>query len=324
MRRPRMPLLAAGIAVLILVPGIALAQSAGQSGTSSAARNTPAAPASSATTSTYDLSFTLPTAGKSGCMVCHGDPNLVRIQNGQTVSMYIDTAVIESSAHAKIQCTGCHLDFAYSVPHVAPGNEAWRSVAKAACKNCHQEAFAGYSKGVHSPAPTPSPGTTSTPVTTVSTTGSSGSASTPSGSTYPKPLCGDCHGAHDIRMLTNNPAGQEALHARGKEVCGNCHPDFWNNYADSYHGSAYKRGAKDAPACWQCHGPHDIIPSSDRRSSVNEVNLVDTCSACHHNQPNEEYVTYSVLVHNRNQYVAANPIAAFWQRTFNTIKAWFD
>ena len=157
MRELRMPLLAAGIAVLLLTPGLVLAQSASQTGSPTATPQTGST--TSTQPSTYDLTFTLPTAGKSGCMVCHGDPNLVRIQGGQTVSMWVDTAMIESSAHATVQCTGCHLDFAYSVPHVATGSEEWRDIAKAACKNCHKEAFSAYSAGVHSPAPAPSTAT---------------------------------------------------------------------------------------------------------------------------------------------------------------------
>ncbi len=312
----RVPLLAAGIAVMLLAPGLAFAQSASQPGSSTSASQAVSAYQSAQATATYDLSFTLPTAGKSGCMVCHGDPNLVRIQNGQTVSMYIDTAMIETSAHATVQCTGCHLDFAYSVPHIAPGSEAWRDVAKAACKNCHKEAFTAYSAGVHSPAPTPpATGATATPAAT-----SSGSTA----NTTRLPLCGDCHGSHDIQMLTDNPAGQEQLHARGKEVCGDCHPAYWDNYNDSYHGAAYKRGAKDAPACWQCHTAHDILISTDRRSAVNEANLTDTCSTCHHNQPNDEYVTYSTLVHKRQEIYSENPIVAFWQHAVETIGSWFD
>ncbi len=314
MRELRMPLLAAGIAVLLLAPGLAAAQSASQPGNSATAYSAPAA-ASKQATDTYDLTFTLPTAGKSGCMVCHGDPNLVRIQNGQTVSMYIDAAMVESSAHANIQCTGCHLDFAYSVPHPNTSNDAWRDVAKAACKNCHKESFSAYSQGAHSPSPTPS---TEQTVTAAST-------SVPGATnTTRKPLCGDCHGSHDIQILKDNPAGQEALHARGKEICGDCHEAYWDNCNDPYHGAAYKRGAKDAPACWDCHSPHSIIPSSDRRSSVNEVNLVETCSQCHLNEPNEEYTSYSVLVHGRQDIYQANPIAAFWQNTLDTIRSWFD
>jgi len=299
-RVARMPLLAAVMAAIMWTPLAAMAQNATPSSVS-----TPTPSASQATTDTYDLNFTLPTAGKSGCMVCHGDPNLVQIRDGVAVSMYVDTAMLEDSVHATVQCTGCHLDFSYSTPHANLDSEAWRDVAKLACKNCHKEAFTAYSNGVHTLSPTP--GQTETTATNV----------------QKMPLCGDCHGSHDIQKLKGNPAGQEELHARGKEICGDCHQEFWDNYNDSYHGSAYKRGAPDAPACWQCHRAHDILVSTDRRSPVNEVNLVETCSVCHTNQPNEEYVSYSTLVHGRKEVYEANPLVAFMQDAVATIKSWF-
>jgi hypothetical protein len=302
-RAVRMTLFAAFIAAIMLTPEAAVAQSATPSSVST---RTYSATQSVAATATYDLNFTLPTAGKSGCMVCHGDPNLVRIRDGQAVSMWVDAATLEQSIHATVQCTGCHLDFAYSVPHINTLNDAWRDVAKLACKNCHKEAFTAYSRGVHTLSPKPG----QTPTATLA-------------ADKKLPLCGDCHGSHDIQKLTNNPAGQEELHKRGKQVCGDCHLEFWDNYNDSYHGSAYKRGAPDAPACWQCHGAHDILPSSDRRSLTNEVNLVDTCSRCHTNQPNEEYVSYSTLVHNRQEIYEANPVVAFWQDAVAVVRSWF-
>ena len=57
----------------------------------------------------YDLNFTLPTAGKSGCMVCHGDPNLGRLQGEAFVSYYVDATPLDEGPHAAIMCTGCHL-----------------------------------------------------------------------------------------------------------------------------------------------------------------------------------------------------------------------
>lgn len=304
MRLVRMPLLAAVIAVIMWVPGAATALDATPSGTST---RTSDATKTAAATGTYDLSFTLPTAGKSGCMVCHGDRNLVRIREGQTVSMWVSTSMLESSAHATIQCTGCHLDFAYSAPHKNTKTEDWRNIAKLACKNCHKEAFTAFSRGVHTMSPKPGQ--------------KAEQAKTAEGK--PLPLCGDCHGSHDIRKLKDDPAGQEALHARGKEVCGDCHKDYWDNYADYYHGAAYRRGAGDAPACWQCHGAHDILVSTDRKSRVNEANLVETCGACHTNEPNEAYTSYAGLIHRRSEVWLANPVVAFLQRAFAVVRSWF-
>lgn len=310
MRGIRVPLIAAGIAISLSMPAWAYAQAA------SPAVSSTVSVAASGTTDTYDLSFTLPTSAQSGCMVCHGDPNLVRIENGVTVSMYVSAAQIASSAHATTQCTGCHMDFAYTVPHANAANDSWRAVAKLACKNCHKESFNAYSKGVHSPTPTPTTTATASAATSPSVSGS--------GAGKPKPLCGDCHGGHDIQMLTDNPEAQQAMHADGQRMCGRCHQDYWDNYDDYYHGAAYKHGAPDAPACWQCHRAHDILPSTDRRSSVNAVNLADTCGQCHTHQPNDAYLAYSKFIHGKAQVRANNPVYALFQRVFETVASWFN
>ena len=39
----------------------------------------------------------------------------------------------------------------------------------------------------------------------------------------------------------------------------------------------------DLPQCWSCHGTHEILPSSDRRSHVYHANMPDTCRSCHTN-----------------------------------------
>ena len=33
--------------------------------------------------------------------------------------------------------------------------------------------------------------------------------------------------------------------------------------------------------CWDCHGAHDVRPTSDPTSPINDANLVNTCGKCH-------------------------------------------
>lgn len=258
----------------------------------------------------YDLNFSLPTAGKSGCMVCHADPNLGRLQGNQFVSYYVDGADLDRGPHASIMCTGCHLDFAFKAPHEKE-REGWIRTARLACKNCHQEQWEAYSRGVHSISVQPGQQITEADAA--------------------KPLCGDCHGpVHEIMALTDNEDGQRDLHKRGQDICGRCHEDFWDNYSDYYHGAAYRRGASDAPACWQCHGAHDVMQSDDRGSRVHGRNLETTCSQCH-DGVNETYVSYAGLVHRRSEVYAENPVYSFIKGTqesiqgfFGKIKSWFS
>ncbi|MBE0476349.1 MAG: hypothetical protein IBX62_04530 [Coriobacteriia bacterium] len=256
----------------------------------------------------YDMNFTLPTAGKSGCMVCHADENLIRLKEGRFLTYWVDPEMLDASAHVTIMCTGCHIDFAFKAPHNIKQTD-WRATAKLACKNCHDEQFQSFGTGVHSMTVRP---------------GEQVDPAAPE-----KPLCGDCHGAHAIEPLTDNPAGRASLHRHGWEVCGRCHPEEWDNYADYYHGAAYRRGAPDAPACWDCHGAHDIQPSADRRSMTNESNLEETCGKCH-DGVNAEYVSYAGLVHRKGEVLASNPVYSFLRQTreavtglFGSLKALF-
>ena len=248
----------------------------------------------------YDMSLTLPTYGKSGCMVCHGDPNLVRIKGGRLVSFYISPEALKGTAHANILCTACHTDFAYTLPHNAGAN--WRAVAKSACQNCHKPEAETFSASVHGP------GTPTDPKSPAAK--------------YAKPLCGDCHPGHYIPLASKDPAAAAEIHASSLQMCGTCHPASWRNYDDYYHGVAYKQGALDAPACWQCHGTHDIQPTKDRRSKVNPNNLIATCGKCH-KDATDAYVVYAPFIHHKSDALSSNPLYAAVQQTGKAIAGAF-
>ena len=265
-------------------------------GIASIAHAQEAAP-SAATTATapYELDFTLPSESRSGCVVCHGDPALGRVRGGAIVSFFIEEDVVLSSTHAEQQCVACHVDFTYRSPHTTEG---WQVTAKSACRNCHDEQSRAVGLGAHRPS-----------VDSTATTPVVESAET---SPAPKPLCGDCHGSHDMAALTAKGGegweeGQVSIKKQGWQICGRCHEDYWNNYDDYYHGAAYKLGAEDAPACWDCHGWHDILPSKDRASRVNEAHLVETCGqeGCH-SGVDENYTEYAAFIHGREKVTADN------------------
>ncbi len=267
---------------------------------------------SATATMTYDLSWTLPTAGKSGCTVCHSDPDLVRVQGGETISLYVNSEVLETSAHHDVPCTGCHIDFAYSTPHsnVTPTGDEWKAVAKSACKNCHPQAFADYTSSSHSPSGKPG-----------ETTGTiGGPQSTAPG--MPRPLCGDCHGGHSI-PASNNVEAQKALHLSGIDMCGKCHNEGTDSYADYYHGAAYKTSAPDSPACWDCHSTHMVLPSTDRQATTNKDRIIDTCKKCHAD-PRDGYTSYTELVHGHQAILDANPLYAVIKSAQDAAGAAFD
>src|SRR5262249_9219336 len=52
-------------------------------------------------------------------------------------------------------------------------------------------------------------------------------------------------------------------------------------YLASYHGLASKLGSQVVANCASCHGVHNILPSTDPRSTINRANLIKTCGQCH-------------------------------------------
>ena len=54
-----------------------------------------------------------------------------------------------------------------------------------------------------------------------------------------------------------------------------------STYLDSYHGLASEGGSVVVANCASCHGVHNILPSSDPRSTINRANLDATCGKCH-------------------------------------------
>ncbi len=295
---------AAGAIALALALPLPSAASAAVPASIPASRSVTATSATPAQ-GTWALDFTLPTFGKSGCLVCHNDPKLVVPKGVTDVSFWIDEASYDRSSHAKVVCTGCHLDFGYKAPH---DGADWKSVAKQSCVNCHDAAFRDFTAGAHAGRPS--------------------ADKRPDPKAADKPLCGDCHGAHDIAVLKKNPSGQAALHASAQFVCGRegCHKDYWDSYSDYYHGAAYKRGAADAPACWDCHGAHTVIVTTSTISPTNAANIVETCSKgatgklrCHIGA-SEGLMQYVRLIHRKGEVVAGNPLYAF----FATVRSWFE
>jgi len=82
--------------------------------------------------------------------------------------------------------------------------------------------------------------------------------------------CLDCH--KGIRELPH----QEEL---PKVNCGQCHAEDAEIY--QWHGRLKVPEGEDVPTCADCHGKHDIIPSSLKESRVNLLNLPRTCGSCH-------------------------------------------
>ncbi len=89
--------------------------------------------------------------------------------------------------------------------------------------------------------------------------------------------CLDCHVDRD----TVPHRELEETFFPGCQGCRTCHDDASNEY--QAHGRAVLGSCEDMPQCSDCHGEHDVLPSTARRSSVHPTNLPQTCGKCHEN-----------------------------------------
>jgi hypothetical protein len=63
--------------------------------------------------------------------------------------------------------------------------------------------------------------------------------------------------------------------------CDRCHGDYARKTAGGVHGTASPRLAAKPVLCKDCHGSHDVRPSSEPGSPVNAANRPATCGRCH-------------------------------------------
>lgn len=204
------------------------------------------------------------------CGGCHGQ-NFVMQTVGLTAQPFLSyqqsihgKAAAAGNAKAAV-CTDCHSNheiltagdpkspiFKFSVPHT--------------CGQCHNDIAEQFTASIHGQA---------------LQRGNSQA-----------PVCTSCHGIHTIKAHTdpNSPVSAQNL---ALATCAQCHEGVRlsqelgvpgaraTSYLGSYHGMASRLGSAVVANCASCHGVHNILPSSDARSSINPAHLVETCGQCH-------------------------------------------
>ncbi len=111
--------------------------------------------------------------------------------------------------------------------------------------------------------------------------------------------CLDCHEQtqgeikpeYDAALAASSHEGMECIdcHLDIEELphpeqlapvdCGTCHDEEASTY--KWHGRMQVPDGEDIPTCADCHGKHDILPSSDKNSRVHPLHLPETCGKCH-------------------------------------------
>jgi cytochrome b subunit of formate dehydrogenase len=204
------------------------------------------------------------------CGRCHGQKFLME-SNGETTQPFLSyqssvhgRAVANGSQKAAV-CTDCH-----GVHEILPASDPKSPISKVAvastCGKCHTDVANTFTASIHGQAL--------------------------ARGNMLAPTCTDCHGIHSIKRHTdpNSPVAEQNV---SRDICARCHEgvrlsqEFGvpsnrvASYFDSYHGLAAEGGSVVAANCSSCHGVHDILPSSDPRSTINRANLDATCGQCH-------------------------------------------
>ena len=251
----------------------------------------------------------------SDCFGCHEDKSLAKKDAaGKTVNLFVDAAKYATSIHASNACTSCHTDIT-EVPH--PDKFIARPVT---CATCHTNAVQTYSSGPHGLAQKAGNTHAATcadchgkhdviPARMSASPLSHDQLMTTCGKCHTQvvgvfkdsihgkalargvrdaPTCTDCHSDHQMSSLKTASVLKVAV-----DVCSRCHAserfnarnnlssDRVTTFFASYHGMSAKLGSSQSANCVSCHGAHNVLPSSDPKSSVNKANMVNTCRKCH-------------------------------------------
>ena len=217
------------------------------------------------------------------CGICHDRREFkVLGPGGEIRPLFVDTAELADSVHAKWGCVDCHADIE-RIPHA-------KALQPVNCQRCHFPGnpvgapedvnYEGYVKSVH--------------------------GRLRAQGNQKAPLCQNCHGGHAVRKA-DDPASRVSKQ-NVPATCGSCHPTVYADYVRSQHGVALLDDANnEAPSSSSCHGEHDILPPREDASEVSASHIPETCSSCH-----------GALEFNTKYGIPVNPVSTF-KHTFHGI-----
>lgn len=189
------------------------------------------------------------------CGNCHGTDGMARKHGLPSVyPNYMDSihgfALSKEGLLVAANCQSCHGSHNI-LSHKDPQSPTFKANVPKTCGTCHAKINDDYEKGAHGHAV--------------------------AAGNLKAPVCTDCHTAHAILQPT-----ESEFRMQSTPICGSCHKDKLSTYRDTFHSQLGSLGGYvETARCWDCHGAHEIYPTSDPRSPVNKANLVATCGKCH-------------------------------------------
>ena len=94
--------------------------------------------------------------------------------------------------------------------------------------------------------------------------------------------CVTCHGVHNIKNRIQNGSKISAVNI--SNTCAKCHKEIVEEYKNSIHWIAVRKGVREAPTCNDCHSEHSIqaVNTIDKREEIEKLQE-NTCLQCHKN-----------------------------------------
>lgn len=225
------------------------------------------------------------------CLVCHALPKL---KNDKVYkSIYFSPDDVSKWAHGSVGCVGCHSNYTTEPDesHEAISerdNTKYVDIARSSCTKCHS-----HNKDIQEVEMSAHGGEPSLQADTE------------------QPTCLDCHDYHDLRDPKKDKEWARQRQISARNICGKCHKKQLASYNDYYHGMAYKSGDDRAPACWDCHGNHDIQFTDEPGSRVTGERLVKTCQRCH-KTADTAFASYAPLIHSHGPLYRKNPLVSWF------------
>jgi cytochrome b subunit of formate dehydrogenase/nitrate/TMAO reductase-like tetraheme cytochrome c subunit len=190
------------------------------------------------------------------CARCHraGEQAAVRIEKDlPIVQSYIDSihgkGLVQSGLVVTATCTNCHTTHR-ELPPSDPASSVNANNVADTCGTCHHGIEEVFKTSIHWPANTDSE--------------------------RELPTCEDCHTSHTISRVD-----KPGFRFRMMDQCGRCHESEAETFFDTFHGKVSRLGSAGAAKCYDCHGTHGILPTTEPASTLSRENVVGTCGQCH-------------------------------------------
>jgi predicted CXXCH cytochrome family protein len=194
------------------------------------------------------------------CSGCHaqGQQAAVRIHGDvptpvESYEMSIHgTGLFQSGLLVTATCSSCHTAH-HVLPTADPASSVHNDNVSTTCGTCHHGIEEEFRSSIHWPeiAGELEPG-------------------------RELPTCENCHTSHTISRTDRDDYRLEMM-----DQCGYCHEHESETFFETIHGKVAQLGEAGAAKCYDCHGTHNILPTSNPDSMLGRRNVVETCAQCH-------------------------------------------